>query len=76
MTPDERAAECFYFAMDGLPIDSAEAHIKVIAAAIIAAENDAIDRCIASVNQAREDGETDLRQVREWISALKSPVST
>lgn len=31
------------------------------------------EECVAICNRAREEGETDLRQVRSWIERLELP---
>lgn len=37
--------------------------------------NQAIDDAVEVINEAREEGEPDLRQVREWVNALKKEKS-
>lgn len=37
-----------------------------------AARNKALDDCLAVVNYGRECGESDLRQIRNWIECLRT----
>jgi hypothetical protein len=48
--------------------------VAFIADALRHAHNDAIDLALGSIQRAREDGESDMRQVREWVKAHKVDV--
>ncbi len=51
-------------------VDREEETRPIVAGSFRAGAESMQDRCLAQVQLAREEGESDMRQVREWIAAL------